>query len=125
MRIGVMSRAGSIVLPTFLWLVCAAVRAAVAGDPQTPASMIQLGDKYFVGREVPKDDQRALSWYRKAADAGNADAMCKVGWMYDAGRGVAKDAAQAVAWYTKAANGGNVLAMNNLGATYQKGRGVA
>jgi TPR repeat protein len=44
---------------------------------------------------LPKDDAQAVSWYRKAADAGNAFGMSRLGFMYEAGRGgLAKDDTQ-------------------------------
>jgi TPR repeat protein len=57
---------------------------------------------------------QAVSWYRKAAEAGNARGMNSLGVMYENGRGVDKDDVQAVSWYRKAAEAGDTLGMNNL-----------
>ena len=40
------------------------------------------GDKYYNGRGVPQDYAQALSWYRKAAEQGNAHAQNNLGLMY-------------------------------------------
>jgi TPR repeat protein len=58
---------------------------------------------YATGRGVPKDYTAALSWYRKAADQGDASAQNNLGSMYAAGRGVPQDHVQAFMWYTIAA----------------------
>ena len=87
--------------------------------------MVLLGECYEKGLGgVPQDDEQAVDWYRKAAEAGNALAMYNLGWMYEYGRGVPQDEKQVVEWYRKAAEAGNVAAMYNLGWMYAKGRGV-
>jgi hypothetical protein len=73
---------------------------------------------------LPKDDVLAASWFRKAADAGDATAMSNLGVMYANGMGgLPKDDAQAVIWYRNAADAGDAFAMNSLGAMYANGRG--
>ena len=59
---------------------------------------------YDNGEGVPQDDAKAVKWYRKAAEQGNADAQFFLGFMYDAGRGVPQDDAQAHMWYNLAAS---------------------
>ena len=39
----------------------------------------KLGLMHDNGQGVPKDDQQAVSWYRKAADQGDADAQSRRG----------------------------------------------
>ena len=51
-----------------------------AGTPQVVAdteleSWFQRGEKYRLGRNVPKDYTKALKWYRKEAEQGNAKAQ--------------------------------------------------
>jgi TPR repeat protein len=48
-----------------------------------------------------------MSWYRRAADAGNDAAMYNIGALWEAGLGVPEDREQAIAWYRKAATAGN------------------
>jgi len=67
---------------------------------------------------VAKDAEQAVSWYRRAADAGDADAQFSLGGCYSQGDGVAKDAEQAVSWYRRAADAGDADAQFNLGVCY-------
>ena len=69
---------------------------------------------YENGRGVPQDNEKAIAWYRKAAEQGHAIAQCNVGWMYENGRGVPRDYEKAIAWYRKAAEQGNERAQENL-----------
>jgi WD40 repeat protein len=48
-----------------------------------------------------------VTWYRKAAEQGNADAQYSLGFMYENGRGVPRDDTAAASWYQKAAEQGN------------------
>ncbi|MDH4094849.1 MAG: sel1 repeat family protein [Betaproteobacteria bacterium] len=48
-------------------------------------------------------DVEALSWYRKAAQQGDAAGAYGVGTMYLSGEGVRKDPAEAYAWFLRAA----------------------
>jgi uncharacterized protein len=96
-----------------------------------------LGDMYADERGVPKDMtpevrySMAATWYRKAAEQGDAAAQSdladiedRLGIMYDLGVGVAKDHAEAAVWYRKAAEYGNADAQAGLGALYVNGEGV-
>jgi uncharacterized protein len=57
---------------------------------------------------LSKDYIQAINWYRRAADAGDAQAMGDMGRMYEQGRGgLAKDNLQAVSWYRKGAELGD------------------
>jgi len=67
------------------------------------------------GDGVAKDAEQAVSWYRRAAEAGNAAAQFNLGVCYANGDGVAKDAEQAVSWYRRAAEAGHADAQFNLG----------
>jgi len=77
------------------------------------------------GDGVAKDAEQAVSWYRRAAEAGHADAQFNLGVCYVNGDGVAKDAEQAVSWYRRAAEAGHASAQFNLGICYFNGDGVA
>ncbi len=83
-----------------------------------------LGDMYYEGRSVPKDEAEAMKWLRKAAEQGHAFAQFNLGVMYEFGRGVPKDEAEAAKWYRKAAEQGYAAAQHNLGLMYARGRGV-
>jgi TPR repeat protein len=72
----------------------------------------------------PPGDHELMEKYRKAADAGDADAMNSIGLMYENGQGAPEDIQQAIVWYRKAAAGGNSNAELQLGFFYGTGRGV-
>jgi len=59
---------------------------------------------YRTGEGVPQDDVEAASWYRKAADQGDADAQNNLGVMYDTGEGVPQDDVEAHKWHNLAAS---------------------
>ncbi len=81
---------------------------------------------YQLGRANHKDGNfdRALSYYRQAAEQNYLSAYTNLGFMYEEGDGVAKDAAEAVRWYRKAAERGRANAQSRLGIMYQYGSGV-
>ena len=63
---------------------------------------------YANGQGIPKDEAKAASWYRKAADQGDSKAQFALGIMYANGQGVPKDEVEAVRWYRKAAERGTL-----------------
>lgn len=87
-------------------------------------SQFKLGHAYQRGTGVPKNDELAYKWLRKAAEQGNADAEDSLGTLYRLGEGVALDKGEAVRWYRKAAHGGSANGMFNLGTCYFNGDGV-
>jgi TPR repeat protein len=93
-------------------------------DGSSPAAMRKYADAYRNGQGVEQNYTLALSWYHKAADAGDARAMADVGIMYAKGWGVAKDPAEAAKWYHKAFDRGGWHRAYNLGTAYAAGRGV-
>ena len=76
---------------------------------------------YQNGRGVTKDYKKAVEWYTKAAEQGNAQGQFNLGYMYRNGKGVTKDDKKAVEWYTKSAEQGNAHGQNNLGYMYENG----
>ena len=42
-------------------------------------AQFMLGFMYEHGRGVARDDANAVTWYRRAADQGNATAQCNLG----------------------------------------------
>lgn len=69
-------------------------------------------------------DEKAVEWFRKAAEQGHAGAQYELGWCYSHGRGVKKDLKKAVEWFRKAADQGYDAAQCELGDCYAAGRGV-
>ena len=83
------------------------------------------GRCYERGEGVEKDLKKAVEWYTKAAEQGDAMAQNTLARCYKNGEGVAKDLNKSVAWYTKAAEQGDVTAQNTLAQCYENGEGVA
>ena len=78
------------------------------------------GKNYFHGKNnAVQNYERAVYYYRLAAEAGYADAQNSLGYCYDNGYGVEKDKKQALSWYLKSAENGNVTAMRNAGICYE------
>jgi hypothetical protein len=73
---------------------------------------------------VPQDDVQAASWFREAANHGDALAQKDLGALYNNGQGVSPDYSQAVYWYRKAATQGDADAQFQLGDSYDHGHGV-
>jgi len=91
------------------------------GDPRGENG---LGVLYANGLGVPRDDDLAVEWYRKAANQGYRAAQNNLGEMYLQGRGVERDYATAKYWFTEAASRGDSDAQKNLGLIYYEGWGT-
>ena len=83
---------------------------------QTAEEMFELGSNAFYSEDYDK----AMEWWLKAADAGNADAMYGVAVLY----GNRRDYAQALQWYAKAADKGQVAAIYETGVLFAHALGV-
>ena len=79
---------------------------------------------YYQGNGVPQDYAEAVSWYRKAADQGDAWGQDELGFAYYQGKGVPQDYTEAVRWFRKAADQGDERAQYDLGCMYDLGKGV-
>src|SRR5438270_109167 len=98
----------------------AAVSQAAASQPTRPDAQVRLGNEYL----DKHDYGMALTWFRKAADQGNAAGENNVGWFYEKGFGLTQNYAEALNWYHKAADAGSLQAQENLGKMYQNGLGT-
>lgn len=79
------------------------------------------GKDYFYGKNnVVQNYERAVYYYRLAAEAGYANAQNNLGLCYEKGYGVEKDENLALSWYLKSAENGNVAAIRNVGACYEQ-----
>ena len=94
-------------------------KAAETGDSN---SMYDLGNIYMYGKEydlesfkpwtgVEIDEQKAVKWYIKAAEAGHSSSMRKLAECYHKGVGTEKNPELALYWYKKSAVTGNPTAM--------------
>ena len=78
-----------------------------------------------IGRDGEQDDAKAMEWYLKAAEQGNAEAQYELGVMYYNGRGAEQDYEEAFKWYLKAAEQGHARAQLNLALMNCMGQGAA
>ena len=87
------------------------------------ARMGNLKAQYYLGKLFDDDleYERAVGWYRIAAEQGHADAQYKLGDCYYYGDGVENDKEKAVQWYRKAAEQGHAEAQYKLGDCYYYG----
>ena len=93
--------------------------------PSAVIAWTGLAECYDFGDGVPQNYPEAVTWYRKAAEKGDAEAMYNLGGLYNRGQGVPQDYQQAAQWYRQAAEKGDGDAMYNLGVFYSNGQGVA
>ena len=95
---------------------------AEAGDAH---AQVILGEAYYDGKGVARNQEQAVKWFRKAAEQNLAEAQYNLGVSYAFGQGVAKDFSKAVKWFRKAAEQNLAVAQCNLGKLYHSGHGVA
>ncbi len=74
----------------------------------------RLGQFYFLGRGVPKDEKEAVKWLQRAAEQGVPEAQLNLGVSYYAGVGVTQDSIQAYKWFSIAGAFGNEVAQKRL-----------
>lgn len=79
-----------------------------------------LGELYAFGLGVPKDEEKAIEFFRRAAkwtaggDKSAAASMYYVGERYLGGRGIARDAEAAQRWFERSAKEGYAKAADEL-----------
>ncbi|MBQ7403256.1 MAG: sel1 repeat family protein [Lentisphaeria bacterium] len=99
---------------------------SAAAEKGNAVAQLKLGDFYFHGENVGKSYIKAMEWYEKAADQGNAEAMCNLGVCYQYGFGAKindENLELAVKWYKKAAEKGYARAQYHL-ANYLENRKI-
>lgn len=100
-------------------------RTGAAEATPSPADVFYAtGWAYACGSGVTQDWEKAVEWYRKAADLGHVLAQTSLGNCLREGRGVLRDAGGSVRLYTLAAEQGFADAQCNLGWCYGTGFGV-
>ena len=97
-------------------------RAAKKGHP---AAMNRVALHYIGGMNgVRQNSQKAIEWFNKAIENGNAEAALNLGYVYETGKGVKQDQTEAIKYYTIAAERGLVVAQHRLGNYYFTGTTV-
>lgn len=84
-----------------------------------------LGRMYELGEGgLPRDFDKAIELYRKAAAGGCMSAHYNLGAMYRSGRGVSQDHRKAIEWFRRAGRFGDTDAWLALSEIYFNGEGV-
>jgi len=91
--------------------------------PKIDASLT-LASLYMTGYGVPKDNQKALDWYQKAANTGHLPSLNLLGTLFLNGQAGLKDSQKAFKYYKKAAENGYAPAQYNLARLYAHGEGT-
>lgn len=94
---------------------------AERGDAE---AQYDLGSRFFYGQGTPKNETKAVHWFKKAAESGHGPAQNFVALMYGQGQGVTVDFAQAAAWALKAAEQGEARGQGLAAMMIFDGRGV-
>ena len=81
----------------------------------TPQQLYNMGVALYRGEGVKQDYEKALWFYKKAAEQGVVFAMVNCGVCYQFGHGCEQDYYKAMEYYRAAADKGNAKAMWNLG----------
>ena len=90
-------------------------KAANKGDNK---ARNDLGNCYYGGEGVEKDELEAVRWFWDAAVQGDTEAQNSLGDCYYYGSGVKESITDAAEWYQGAADQGHVGAQNQLGNCY-------
>jgi uncharacterized protein len=76
-----------------------------SADQGNARAQFSIGQMYYIGQGVPRDNTKANGWYRKAADRGFDYAQFNLGVAYeDGGLGVPQDYALAYMWFSLASS---------------------
>ncbi|MCF6336338.1 MAG: sel1 repeat family protein [Gammaproteobacteria bacterium] len=89
-----------------------------------PAAKNLLGMMYELGKGVPQDLARSVSYYRQGAKQGDPYAQYNLAVSFDSGTGVPQNYREAVRWFRRAAEQGISAAQYDLGVMMERGRGV-
>jgi len=84
---------------------------------------IYFNGNVFLASGAQNDIKKAVEWYRKAAEQGDAGAQFRLGMAYLHGDGVEKDEKEALHWLRKAAQNDPQL-QYSLGEVYYNGDGI-
>jgi len=104
--------AGEVVADEYLRLSLEQIEArAEQGDTR---AQVELATALEFGEGLPKNPQRAVDWYCRAAAQGSSDAQRSLGLMYANGRSLPRDDRRAAYWLGKAAESGDSYARRFL-----------
>lgn len=90
----------------------------------TDASNNNKNDDSLKNKSLPEMMTAAFSWYKKAADQGDADAQYELGQLYANNDFDQYDLEKSIIWYKKAIDNGNISAAVSLAECYRYGIGI-
>jgi TPR repeat protein len=94
-------------------------------DPGLPMAQFELGKLYATGEGgFEKDMNKAVKWYRIAAEQDHVEAQYTLGVRYYLGKGVDQNNYESHAWFKRAAKQGHSKSQHNLGVSYFYGIGT-
>jgi TPR repeat protein len=88
------------------------------------AALRVLGFKYYDGKGVKQDTQRAVALFEQAGELGDVESQSNLALMYEMGLSVAQDDAKSAYWATKAAERGDRASQFRLAVLLYQGRGI-
>ncbi len=110
-------------LPGFVGRRPSAMPGGVGPDGD-PAAMLAQAETLWRNPSQEADRTNAVTWFTRAAQAGNAEAKFRLGQLWAEGATGAPDLTEAARWYRRAARQGFGPAQLALGRACLKGEGV-
>lgn len=92
-----------------------------AEHDKLPSAQLRLSLRYQSGgMGLPRNEEKAYSWCRKAAEKNDGAAQMLLGYYYEQGIGVPTSCWRALRWYHRAVKAKEVNACYLLGVTYER-----
>eukprot|EP01126_Amoeba_proteus_P045610 TRINITY_DN5118_c0_g1_i4.p1 TRINITY_DN5118_c0_g1~~TRINITY_DN5118_c0_g1_i4.p1 ORF type:complete len:737 (+),score=150.46 TRINITY_DN5118_c0_g1_i4:198-2408(+) len=85
-------------------------------------SRFKIAEDYY--SKVRDYQEKAISWYKLAAQEGHSQSQLRLADFYERGEGVFRNFSESLKWYSLAAHQGNPLAQFKLALMYVNGNGV-
>lgn len=98
--------------------------ARASAEAEAARGQFLVGLCCYRGTGTARDPAAAITWYRKAADQGMADAAAVLGSAYESGDGVGRNLGEAFRWYKEAVRGGNGPICMRVGTLLLEGNGI-
>ncbi|MDO5395464.1 MAG: tetratricopeptide repeat protein [Bacteroidales bacterium] len=93
-------------------------------EPDNVVAQHHIGAMYLYGEGVPKDEEKGLSWIRKAVENNDADAMADLGYYMLKQNSTPAAFQEGMDLCVRAGELGNMWGYHYLGAIYRYGEGV-
>ncbi|KAL6047354.1 Sel1 domain protein repeat-containing protein [Balamuthia mandrillaris] len=100
------------------------LKGVMIGEKEEAEELCKQGYAFYNGRGVERDPAKAVEYWQRAAELGNAKAQNRLAICYKNGEGVEKDYFRAIPLYEKAAEQGYRDAQYNLACEYKNGEVV-